>query len=453
MKMFDSSRRSKLAVEWSCLILMFLIWAAAPAAAIMPTSVKQSTLRAENPEGAKEFLILPYIFSSETMGLTGGVAAGAKGYMQDQLLIAATVFASSDDLEGKDDASGAIAGMWDLRLPYTERFFLTASGAIGYYPRKRAYSAVAFAPGETRPGSNESSADQFVEIGGNDNWLDIRWEYVLPIGAAKNQAMMTYNLKKGIRVSEPTGGKQWNPLTSGVTNLMLKNYYRYQTYEFEPGDLGRTIFPLQLAIAYDNTDFPTNPSFGSRQFVGVTHDFAWLESDETWTFWELEGSKFFSLGETKWARQRVIALSAWTGDSPTWNESILPSGLIQVNNAPPYYEGATLGGFYRMRAFPFYRFNDRSAIYTTAEYRYTPDWNPIGEVRWLRFLSMDWWQFVGYVEGGRVAREYTFSALTSDWQADIGLGIRAMVAGGVVRLDIAVSEEGASVWFMAGHPF
>jgi outer membrane protein assembly factor BamA len=242
-------------------------------------------------------------------------------------------------------------------------------------------------------------------------------------------------------------------LLSGVTNVLFRTYNRYQTYELAPEDLERTIHPLQAAIAYDNTDFPTNPSYGSRQFAGVTWDTAMLESDQTWTFLEFETAKFFSMGKTDWARQRVLALNFWTGDCPTWNETTLENGLVQINNAPPYYEKATLGGYDRMRAYPFDRFNDRSVIYTSAEYRYTPDWNPIGNTRWLRFLKMDWWQFVGFVEGGRVAREYTLEELSSDWKADIGVGIRAMVAGGVVRFDAAASNEGASFWFMVGHPF
>lgn len=66
---------------------------------------------------------------------------------------------------------------------------------------------------------------------------------------------------------------------------------------------------------------------------------------------------------------------------------------------------------------------------------------------------MDWWQFAGFVEGGRVAREYTLSELTSEWQADAGIGIRAMVAGGLVRFDVAVSKEAVGIWFMVGQPF
>jgi hypothetical protein len=438
---------------WLYFLFVIVILITGPALAQMPTTVKHSILREENSKGAKERLILPYAFSSETMGLTVGVGASVKGYGQDQLTLAATVFAGSDDLEGKDDAVGVIAGMWDLQIPYTHRLFLSATGSVGYYPRKRAYAAPAYPPGIPQPGSNNSTSDQFVEVGGSDNWADFRLEYVLPIGATEDQAMMTYKLKNGMLTSAPTGGSKWNPLESGVTNVLLRQYNRYQTYQFDPGDLEWTIHPVQLAISYDNTDFPRNPSFGSRQFIGITHDFGWLESDSEWTFLEFEAAKFFSLGSSDRARQRVLALDFWTGDSPTYDETILPNGYTQLSNAPPYYEGATLGGFYRMRAYPFYRFNDRSVIYTSAEYRYTPHGNPIGEIRWLKFLKMDWWQFVGFVEGGRVAREYTLSELTSDWKADIGVGIRAMVAGGMVRFDVAASNEGVGFWFMVNQPF
>ena len=106
-----------------------------------------------------------------------------------------------------------------------------------------------------------------------------------------------------------------------------------------------------------------------------------------------------------------------------------------------------------MRAYPTNRFNDRSVIYTSAEYRYTPEWNPLGNVSWLRFLGMDWWQIVAFVEGGRVANTYSVSELTQDWKLDVGGSIRAMVSGGIVRFCVAFSEEGSSIWAMVGHPF
>ena len=106
-----------------------------------------------------------------------------------------------------------------------------------------------------------------------------------------------------------------------------------------------------------------------------------------------------------------------------------------------------------MRGYPQNRFHDRSVIYAAAEYRYTLDWNPLADISWLKFLHTDWLQLVGFAEGGRVANEYDFSELFSDWKVDAGFGIRAMMAGGVVRLDIGASEEGANAWVMFGQPF
>jgi len=411
-------------------------------------SVKSSITREENPKGSKNALVLPYAFSTDSMGFTAGVGGGVKGYGQDQLLVAGTVLGS---VEG---AAVGVLGMWDYKMPWVNRLFISAIGSLGYYPNQRAYAFPFYPVGSTRPGSNDSDSEQYVETPGDDNWFEFKLEYVLPMGSAKSSSMMDYRLKGGMLQSEPSGGNMWNPLESGVTILLLKQYNRYQSYEPEGlEEVDGTIHPFQFAIYYDNTDFPLNPSYGSSQFLAYTQDFAWLESEETWSFIEFEASKYFSLGESDWAKQRVIALNFWTGDSPSWEEHLDENGNIDVTNRPPYFDGATLGGFYRMRGYENHRFNDKSVIYTTAEYRYTPHWNPIGEISWLRWLHMDWWQFVGFVEGGRVANEYDFSELFSDWKVDAGVGLRAFMAGGVIRLDIAASEEGAAAWVMFGHPF
>jgi len=105
---------------------------------------------------------------------------------------------------------------------------------------------------------------------------------------------------------------------------------------FGVGDIDATEHPVQLALCYNNTDFPTNPSTGSTQFIGITHDFGWL-------------------------------------------------------------------------------------------------------------------QLVGFVEGGRVANEY--NDLFTDWQVDCGVGVCAMFAGAVIRMDAGMSDESTSVWVMVGHPF
>jgi hypothetical protein len=409
--------------------------------------VKNKTIREENPKGWKSALVLPYAFSTDSMGFTYGVGGMLKGYGQEQLLLGATAFSSSDD------AVGLFLGMWDYRPPWTERFFFGAQGMVGHYPKNRAYAAPYYRTGTDRPGSNDSDKDDYAEESGYDNWTDFKLEYVLSIGAARHDALFSYQLKGGMLQSDPVGGSVWNPFKSGVTTLLIRQYNRYESFETDLGDIDATTHPVQLAITYNNTDFPPNPSYGSNLYVGVTHDFGWWESPDSWTFAEMEFSKYFSLGESDWAKQRVIALDFWTGDSPTWEEDTVANSIYEISHRPPFYEGATLGGFYRMRGYPIDRFNDQAVIYTAAEYRYTLKWNPLGQISWLKFLQSDWLQLVGFLEGGRVADAYQLSELLSDWKVDGGFGLRAMFAGAVVRLDAGFSDEGAAVWAMFGHPF
>jgi len=403
--------------------------------------------RAEKAEqGTKTALILPYAFATESMGMTIGVAAGTKGYGQKQLLLVGTAFSSVND------ATGLFLGVYDYQPKFAKRLFFSADAMSAHYPDQRAYSKRVFAPGVPRPGSNDSDKDDYFEDSGYSNWIDVTAEYVLPWGAAKEDPLIHNQLRGGLLESTPLGGEEWNPLKTGVTILLMKQYNRLRSFEPDAGEIENTVHPLQLGIAYYNTDYPANPSTGSNQFLAITHDFGWLDSPDDWTFLEFETSKYFSLGESDWAKQRIVALNLWTGDNISWNETTNPDGSVVVNHRAPFYEGSTLGGFYRMRAYPSDRFNDKSVLYTTAEYRYTLRWNPIANISWLDFLECDWLQLVGFVEGGRVARHYN-SDLLKDWRYDAGVSIRSMFSGAVVRLDIATSDETTMAWVMLGHPF
>ncbi len=412
-------------------------------------STKFSVIREENPKMAKETLILPYAFPSETMGTTFGVGGMAKGYHQDQLLFGGTVFGSLDD------ARGIIGGMWDYRLPGTKRLFFTAVGALSHFPRQRAYAEVPRRESDSRPapsGSNNSAEENFIEDEGDDNWLDLKLEYVLPIGSMKENSMAEYHLRNGILQSGATGGQSWNPLDSGISVLLLGQTSRYQSYSTPEVTYDGDEFPFEIGFLYNNTDFPTNPSSGSSQYISYKKDFT-DSTTGSWDFLEFEASKYFNLATSRFSRQEVIALNFWTGTSPSYEVVTDSNGQSVVENKPPFLDGAVLGGFYRMRGFASNRFNDRSVIYTTAEYRYTLKWNPVADINWLRWLKLDWFQVVGFVEGGRVAPDYDLSELFTDWKVDAGIGIRSMMAGAVVRFDMAVSDEGGAAWVMFAHPF
>lgn len=433
--------------------LLFLIAASLVIPSISHTrpgaSVKYSTIREENPRMGKETLILPYAFPSDSMGTTFGVGGLAKGFFQDQLLFAGSVFGSADE------ARGVIGGLWDYQLPFSKRLYFSGYGALSHFPRQRAYTEVprlssAFSPGIA--GSNDSDEENYIEDEGDDNWYELKLEYVLPIGSMKDKRTARYNLKKGILQSGASGGDIWNPLDSGVSVLLLGQAGRYQNFETDEATYSGDTFPWTIGYLYNNTDFPTNPSYGSLQYIAYSKDFT-DGNTGSWDFLEFEASKFWNLGESRFSRQRVIALNMWTGSSLSWSETTAENGDVLIDNKPPYLEGARLGGFYRMKGFPNNRFNDRSVVYGSAEYRYTLDWNPIAGVNWLRWLKLDWFQLVPFVEAGRVAPEYDLGELFSDLKLDAGLGIRAMTAGSVVRFDMAVSEEGTNFWVMFQQPF
>jgi hypothetical protein len=420
-----------------------------PVSARPTAQVKTSIKRAENPREEGETLILPYAFSSETTELVFGLGGMRKGFYQEQMLVGGAAF-------GGEDAYGAFAGVWDYRFPFSRRTFLSVMGMTGDYPNHRAYAPPTriYLPRDVaRPGSNDSDPDIFIAGSGKSNWWEIKLDYVLPMGAAAERGRVHYELADGLLTSTPSGGDHWNPLESGVSIVTLRQYNRYQTYEQGDLEAEGTVHPFELGLLYDNTDFSVNPSRGSTQYLAVHYDPAWLDANETWSFVELEASKYFSLGSSRWARQRILALNGWTAYSPSWNIDRNDEGGERVENGPPFLEGATLGGFYRLRGYRDARFHDKASVYAAAEYRYTLEYNPIRNVEWLRFMKLDWFQLVGFVEGGRVAPDYKPDTLFSDWKSDFGVGLRAMTAGIVVRFDLAHSDEGTNAWVMIGHPF
>ncbi len=410
-------------------------------------SVKYSTSRAENPKGVKNSLVLPYAFPSDSLGTSFGVGAMRKGYGQDQLLVGGTVLA------GTDEAYIGVLGMWDYQLPVVERFFFSVIGSLGHYPAQRAYVSVERPDGEAYAGSNDSAESDYFEDEGSDNWIDLKLEYVLPMGHGASGPMQSYDLKGGVLQVGASGGDVWNPMESGVTVLMLKQFNRYQSMDLEIGKKNYTVHPLVAALYYNNSDFPSNPSKGSTQYFAYTRDFGWSDSETEWDFLEFEATKYFDLGTNEYTRHQAIALNFWTGHSFSADVSVDADGYRHVSDAPPFTQGAKLGGMYRMRAYPNNRFNDNSVIYGSAEYRWTPEWNPIGEISWLRWLKMDWMQFVPFVEVGRVAEDYDLGELFSDVKVDGGLSFRAMMSGAVVRFDMAFSDEQSAGWVMFAHPF
>jgi hypothetical protein len=386
---------------------------------------------------------LPYGFYNDSFELAGGWVEGRVGYPQPQAKVLGTIMAGS---------SGSVLGFVmarDLQVPSLQRLFIDPIFSAGYFNEFDAYvSGNAAFPNE-RAGTNDSSKDNFVSGDGFDNFARVRFKYLLPIGDGGRQIKPDYEVLNGYLATGPTGGRSLNPLKSGRTFLELRPFYRSQ--QINGVDISDDIQTngLDAVFFWDNRNFPINPTKGNGLKVQLSKDFGLLDSSDSWTVIQSEFDFYHDFGENFWFRSSVLAFDFWTADTLSWEER---NG--QISNRPPAYTGATLGGLWRMRAFPTQRFNDRSAIYYSAEMRLTPKWNPFDDLPQVqKHFGVEWIQLAPFVELGRVAGQYDLGELHSDMQWDVGLGLRAWVQGFVVRADTAISEEGVGVQMMIDYPF
>ena len=396
-------------------------------------------------------VLLPFGFYSSTYGVGGGLVFFGNGFIQKQAGVFAWVLGSTNG------TYGISLGQSDLQLTPINRLFLDTT--FGYI-LDRDYKA--YVNGNPKflheaAGTNDSSRDNFFTDQAGDAFAKLTFRYLLPIGGGRETIINKYVLKEGMEVEGDTGGRGWNPFKTGRTYLTLQPFVEDLALDTPlegPGGKERKHFDengLRFGIVYDNTDFPLNPTRGNITRFTLSRDFGWFESSQAWTNVTGEFAQFIDLGTSKWFREQVLAVDVWTSYSMTWKEKIV-NGVRTLEQAPPFYDGATLGGNTRLRAFAQNRFWDRAADYLSLELRLVPDWNPLGKIKPLKFADITWMQFVIFGETGRVSNEYSWD-LFRHLKGDVGFGIRLLANDTLVRLDVAACNEGVSVVAQLSQPF
>ncbi len=390
---------------------------------------------------------LPYAFATDSLDTSIGVAAFSAGTLQPQASLFGTGFVTANE-------SALISGAANNFRLGNSRFFTDAFVLVDHFTDQRFYADLDNDPTQAKAGSNDSAEDDYVSGVSNELTLNFTLRYALPIGATRDEALSIYTLDQGLLMSEPTGGSGWNPLTSGRSTLATRFFYTYRDlseYEADEDQLEARTNGLDFWYEYDNTDFPRNPSYGSRQQFKLSRDFGWFDSSNSWTNLEFDAAKYVNLGTSDWFKQKVLALNFWTSNTPSWETN--PANSQEATHRPPPNYGSELGGFDRMRAYPAGRFRGKSAVYYAAEMRFTPQFQKMRDWPIINYFDVDWFQIVPFIEAGRVSDDYNGDLFTKDLKFDAGIGLRAMAFRAVVRLDFAVSEEGAAVVAMISQPF
>ena len=389
-------------------------------------------------EDEQRLLVIPFPFSNDTIGPGVGVAVIAEGYGQRQIHAVGAALGSSNG------TGYLFLKVKNIQLPWAKRVFLDPTIFYGDVGAVEVYlDGNPSFPGDMA-GANDSDEDDFIETEGTDQAYELKMSFLLPIGHGEHRIIPEFKLDDGLLVSGGAGGEQWNPFKSGRTFIELVGFYREQDFEDEDTgvDFIQKTNGLELVLRYDNTDFTSNPSRGSFQEISFARDWGGGDSTNSWSALTVDIQKYFSLGATDKARQRVIALNLWAAHSLTWD-----------NHQPPSYKAANLGGLWRLRGYPATRFHDRSAIYYGVEYRHVPNWNPLKKITLNKRLDVDWLQFAVFAEAGRVAPRWNLGDLHSDMKWSAGVGLRTMVNHLIVRIDYAISSETSLAQLFIGHPF
>ena len=392
-------------------------------------------------------LNLPFAFYNETFGVAAGYVYGVGGWPQPQSTLLSTTIA------GSTGSAMSFLIAKDLQIPFTRRWFLDPVVSVGYFNDVESYANGNPDYAGERAGSNDSDKDNYIEGDGWDNFFRFKFKYLLPMGSGKDTIINTYKVAGGYLISGATGGDSMNPFKSGETFVELRPFYRSQQNEGEDVDAEVKTNGIDAGIYWDNRDFFANPKRGNSWRIKYSEDFGKFNSSGDWTTIQGEVDQYFELGEstlTSWFSGRILALDAWTAYSPSWD--VQSDGSI--DDRPPTYTGATLGGLWKMRGYATSRFSDRAAIYYCAELRLILNKNPFDNWPWIqKYLGVQWVQIVPFVEVGRVAPEWEFEKLHSDMKYDGGLGFRLLAKGMTVRVDFAGSDEGFKTQMIIQQPF
>ena len=412
------------------------------------------------------WIVLPYAFSSSSTGFTAGAVAVLHGFLQPQMTMVITGFRGEklpvEEVDGgvvNDDTAysqGGFIGISGMRVPYTERFFVSFLGMRAYYPNQRLYV----------DGSNDSVQNlepetvpypSPIQTQGWNNWSYLDLRYVLPLGESAGQVLPVIKTARGIAVNrDDIGGG--TPFVTGQTVASVKPFYNLFTADkLQPDAPQISTNGLKFIFSHDNTDYPDNSQRGYSFSFQYAQDFGYGASTQKWNALEAEYSHYIELSTTSWMRHNVLAFNVWSAYSPSWDKDkpyVFEDGTEAKSldqGQPPMWEGARLGGWDRMRAYDSNRFSDKAAIYGAVEYRFIPQLNPMRNQEWSP-IPIDWFQGVLFAEAGRVAPQYNLD-LFRDMKYDVGFSVRALAATLPVRFEMAWGSEGSTMWVMLKQPF
>ncbi|MDF2155663.1 hypothetical protein [Vibrio sp. CAU 1672] len=373
----------------------------------------------------KDSAFLPFYFSTDTLGSTIGVAGVAKGVGQPQAVLFGMGLYSE-----KDSYVGFISAF---------NYALTPDLLVSTQMYQARFNDSPYYLGDQ--GTNGSSIDDKTITNGDEENYKLEFKYLLPWGSVREHGLP--GAFQPVRDVSFT-----SPVESGVSSIIFTPFYSSRELDIYPLSKDQAT-GFSLTFDWDNRDSVRNTTRGSHTSLGFTTGAESWQSEDLWLKWELQNSQYYALGPLgDWFDQQVVAFDFYTADTPTWNQC---AGA--ACSRPPEPEQVRLGGLYRLRGYTAGRYHGRSAIHYSAEYRVLPDWQPLDDIPIINYYDLPWWQWVAFVEAGRVAEEYNLKTLHQEMKWNVGGAVRFQVEGIVVRVEMAKGADEGTFRVMINQPF
>lgn len=373
----------------------------------------------------KDSAFVPFYFSTETMGSTIGLAGVAKGVGQPQAaLFGMGLYSEKDSYVG---FLSAFNYALSPNLLFSTQMYQARFNDNPYYLGDQ--------------GSNNSSTEDKTVTNGDEENYKLEFKYLLPWGNVREHGLLG--------AFQPVRDVSFDsPVDSGVSSIIFTPFYSSRELDIY-NDKKEEATGFSLTFDWDNRDSVRNTTRGSHTSFDLTTGAESLQSEDLWLKWEFQNSQYYSLGPLgDWFDQQVLAFDFYTADTPTWNKC---DGLMCAR--PPEQEQVRLGGLYRLRGYTAGRYHGRSAIHYSAEYRVLPDWQPLDDIPLINYYDLPWWQWVAFVEVGRVADDYDLKTLHEDMKWNVGGAVRFQVEGIVVRAEMAKGADEGTFRVMINQPF
>jgi len=382
--------------------------------------------------------VLPFAFFSDSMGTALGIGGISSSVLQPQAsLFGIGVYSSNDSWV-------YYASALNYQIPQWQQWLFTIDAYDSEFTEGRYYV------NDDLSSQGDGVQREQIITNGREAFVRSQAKYILPWSKGKHGAVDSLRGPRGI--SDLPEINSWNPQISGTSSIeLIAKWQRRDLAEYNAQQTTNEVVVYSVDLEYDNRNSTHIPSDGGTINFKSNHDFG-SDTRPSWHTFELEGSLFFDMGATDWAQQQAFGLSAWTADTPTWNDSTIIDGE-KIMNRPPDYAGVTLGGWDRLRGYYSGRFFDRSAVAYSAEYRIIPAWQPLKELPVFKTYNIPWWQWVFFIDAGNVNDNYNLAELHEEFEYSIGSSLRLSIEGVVLRMDYSVSEEESQFRVLVNQPF